>query len=301
MQLFKDTNFDFMGVRKICYFISIALILIGFISIAAHKGIKYNIDFTGGLMLQVELEGVKVEQLRTVLSDIGFKDAEIQQITNEDKEIFILKTVSTENAGDHIKEALRTTFPEATKGRFVIQEEEVGPKAGFELRNQAIKAVLIAIIFILIYIWIRFKFSWGISAAVALLHDTLLTIGMLSILNIEIGMTVLAALLTIVGYSINDTIVIFDRIRDDIKIYRKEDEYRIFNRSINSTLSRTAITSITTLVADLALLIWGGPVIRDFALTLLIGIIIGTYSSVFIASSLVLDTVVAYKNKSKKK
>lgn len=302
MQLLKDTNIDLMGIRKICYFISIALILIGFTSIAAHKGIKYNIDFTGGLMLQAELNGVKAEQLRVTLSDIGFKDAEIQQITDDtNTDLFIIKTSSTENASEKIKKALKENFPESTKGNFIKQEEEVGPKAGFEMRNQAIRAVFISIFFILLYIWIRFKFSWGVSAAAALLHDTLITIGFLSILNVEIGMTVLAALLTIVGYSINDTIVIFDRIREDLKIYRKEDEYRIFNRSINSTLSRTAITSITTLLADLALLIWGGPVIRDFALTLFIGIIIGTYSSVFIASSLVLDTVVAYKNRSKKK
>jgi len=160
---------------------------------------------------------------------------------------------------------------------------------------------LIAIFFILIYIWIRFRFSWGISAAVSLFHDTIITIGILSILNVEIGMTVLAALLTVVGYSINDTIVIFDRIREDLKNFRKDDEFHVFNRSINSTLSRTIITSLTTLLADGALLIWGGPVIRDFALTLFVGILIGTYSSIFVAASLVHDTVIAYKKTTKKK
>ncbi|HOD54459.1 MAG TPA: protein translocase subunit SecF [Candidatus Cloacimonadota bacterium] len=300
MQLLKETHLDFMGIRKICYVISVALILIGMISIAVHKGIKYNIDFTGGLMLQVELKDAQVDQVRDALASVGFKDAEIQQLEDNNGG-FIIKTKSTENAGQKIKQALKTSFPASTQGNFVIQEEEVGPKAGFELRNQAIRAVLIAIFFILIYIWIRFRFSWGISAAISLFHDTMITVGILSIMNVEIGMTVLAALLTVVGYSINDTIVVFDRIREDLKNFRKDDEYHVFNRSINSTLSRTIITSLTTLLADGALLIWGGPVIRDFALTLFVGILIGTYSSIFVAASLVLDTVIAYKKTTKKK
>ncbi len=299
MQFFKETHINFMGMRKIFYAISLAFILVGVISIIAHKGIKYNIDFTGGLMLQVELPNVQVNQVRETLSGIGFSEAEIQQVNDENTNAFIIKTKSTENAGQKIKQALKSSFPESTKGNFVIQEEEVGPKAGFELRNQAIRAVLISIFFILIYIWIRFRFSWGIAAALALFHDTIITIGILSIFNIEIGMTVLAALLTMIGYSINDTIVVFDRIRESLKNYRKDDEFTVFNKSINDTLSRTTITSLTTLLATGALLFWGGHVIHDFAFTFFVSVLIGTYSSIFVAAALVLDTVIAFRKKAK--
>ncbi len=297
MELLKNTNINFMGIRKVCYFISLAVIIVGIISIIMNGGLKYNIDFTGGLSLEVQLKGVDAQQLREVLKNNGFKDAEIQEIPDTD--IFIVKAKSEERTGDKIINIIKQNFPQATSGDFIRSQEEVGPKAGFELRNQAIKAVLISILFILVYIWVRFRFSWGISAAISLFHDTIITLGVLSLMGKEIGMTVLAALLTIVGYSINDTIVVFDRIREDLKLYRKDDEFNVFNRSINSTLSRTIITSLTTLLADLSLLIWGGPVIRDFALTFFIGVFVGTYSSIFVASSIALDTVIAFRKKKK--
>lgn len=298
MELLTKTNINFMGMRKVMYFLSLAVILIGLGSIVIKGGLKYNIDFTGGLSMELEMKGVDAQQIRQALDTNGIKDAEIQEIPGTDQ--FIIKAKSEERTGDKIISILKQNFPQATQGNFIRSQEEVGPKAGFELRNQAIKAVLISILFILVYIGIRFRFSWGIAAALALFHDTIITLGLLSIMGREIGMTVLAALLTIVGYSINDTIVVFDRIREDLKLYRKEDEFHVFNRSINSTLSRTIITALTTLLADLALLIWGSPVIRDFALTFFIGVLVGTYSSIFVASAIVLDTVIAFRKKQKK-
>lgn len=295
MNFIKQTNINFMKYKNLCYVISLAIILAGMISIISHHGIRYNIDFTGGLMLQVDLKGADISQVRQSLANAGYTDAEIQQVKGTEN--FIIKTVSSDNASTKVKAALKKDFPQATQGDYVIQEDEVGPKAGFDLRNQAVKAVLISVVFILIYIWFRFKFTWGIAAAISLFHDVIIIIGLLSLLNMDMSMNVLAALLTIVGYSINDTIVVFDRIREDLKIYRKDDEFTLFNRSINETLSRTIITGISTIMADGCLVLWGGPVIHDFALTLFLGLIIGTYSSVFIASAVVLDAVVIYRKR----
>lgn len=302
MQIFENTNFDFMGKRKICYIISAIVIFAGLISMLINGGLKYHIDFTGGLSMEIAPQAANgndyltVVQVRDALAKNGIADAEIQELPRSKS--FLIKTKSTERIGDQILEILKAEYPEHTNNEdFIRSQEEVGPRAGTDLRKKAVNAVLISLLFILAYIWIRFRFTWGIAAGLALFHDTLITLGILSMFGKEIGMTVLAGLLTIVGYSINDTIVVFDRIREDLKLYRKEDEYHVFNRSINEILSRTAITSFTTLLADLALLTFGGPVIHDFAFTLLIGIIVGTYSSIFIATAFIMDTVIASKKR----
>lgn len=305
MQIFENSNFDFMGKRKICYAISAIIIVIGLISIMMNGGFKYNIDFEGGLSLEIaphpidkNIDYLTVDQIRDALVRNNITDAEIQEFPVSKS--FLIKTKSSTRIGDTIVEIIKAEFPEHTKSENLIRsQEEVGPRAGADLRRKAVNAVLISLVFILAYVWIRFKFTWGIAAALALFHDTLITLSILSLAGKEIGMTVLAALLTIVGYSINDTIVVFDRIREDLKIYRKEDEYHVFNRSINEVLGRTAITSFTTLLADMALLIFDGQVIHDFAFTLLIGIIVGTYSSIFIATAFIMDTVIATKKRSK--
>jgi preprotein translocase subunit SecF len=305
MQIFENSNFDFMGKRKMCYAISAIIIVIGLISIMMNGGLKYNIDFEGGLSLEIaphpidkNIDYLTVDQVRDALVKNNITDAEIQEFPVSKS--FLIRTKSSTRIGDTIVEIIKAEFPEHTKGENLIRsQEEVGPRAGADLRKKAVNAVLISLLFILAYVWIRFKFTWGIAAALALFHDTLITLSILSLAGKEIGMTVLAALLTIVGYSINDTIVVFDRIREDLKIYRKDDEYHVFNRSINEILGRTAITSFTTLLADMALLIFGGQVIHDFAFTLLIGIIVGTYSSIFIATAFIMDTVIATKKRSK--
>lgn len=305
MHLFENTNFDFMGKRKICYVISLIVILIGMVSIIINGGLKYHIDFTGGLSLEIaphpsnaNIPYLTVDQIREALNKNNISDAEIQELPISKS--FLIKTKSEERIGDQIVEILKAEFPEHTKSENLIRsQEEVGPRAGTDLRKKAVNSVLISLLFILAYIWIRFRFTWGIAAGLALFHDTIITISILSLAGKEIGMTILAALLTIVGYSINDTIVVFDRIREDLKIYRKEDEYHVFNRSINEILSRTVITSFTTLLATIALLTFGAPVIHDFAFTLLIGVIVGTYSSIFIATAFIMDTVIATKKRNK--
>lgn len=197
---------------------------------------------------------------------------------------------------DDLVEVLSTKLNDYTKGRDlqndVIREfSTVGATAGKEMRNNAILAVAVALLLMIIYIWIRFEFTFGLMAILALFHDVIIIVGVFAWSGKEITMTIVAALLTIVGYSINDTIVIFDRIREDLKIYRKDPIPVIFNRSINSTLSRTVITAGTTLFTSLALYFFGGPVIHDFALAMSLGIFFGTYSSIFVASNLVLDTI----------
>ena len=303
MRIFENTNYNFMGNRKKTYIAGAILIIIGIISLIFRGGILYHIDFTGGLSLEiapiaVNNEHLSVLQIRDVLGRGGFGDASIQEI--KDSNSFLIKTKSDEQQGDELLLLLRTEFPEHTNisdAEFIRQREEVGPRAGADLRRKAINAIMISIFFILIYIWIRFRFAWGFIAAFALFFDTIVTIGILTLMGIEIGMTVVAGLLTIVGYSINNTIVIFDRIRENLKLYRKENEEVLINKSINETLSRSIILCFTSLLTCIALLTLGGPVIFDFAFTFTVGIIVGTFSSMTIATALVLDVVLALKKK----
>ena len=301
MQLFTNTNIDFMTNRKVFYLIAGILIIVSLGYIIFNGGLKYGIDFEGGLALEIapiEVNGVylTVFQIREALSKHGFSEAVIQELPRT--ESFLIRTKSDGQSGNMVIEALREEFPEHTNTETLVRSlDDVGPRAGADLRQKAVNAVLLALLLILIYIWIRFRFAWGFFAAFALLIDTIVTLGVLSIMKIEIGMTVLAGMLTIVGYSINNTIVIFDRIRENLKLYRKESDFSIVNRSINETLSRTILLTFTTLIACLSLLIFGGPVIFDFAFTFTVGILIGSFSSMLIATGLVLDIVITMKNK----
>ena len=346
MQLFKNPNFNFMSKRVIYYFFSGLFILIGLVVILLSDGLKYNIDFSGGLSLEIapmkvagghpdvfqteeepifiddllldeedendevilenitpeitpiEVEGtyLTVTQIREALSRNGFSDTEIQELPNTKS--FLIKAKSEGGMGDQIIEILKAEFPEHTShAGFIRAQDEVGPRAGADLRNKAVNAVLISLFFILLYIWFRFRFTWGFIAAFGLLHDVLVCLIVLTYMRMEIGMTVLAALLTIVGYSINNTIVIFDRIRENMKLYRKEDDLQIVNRSINETLNRTLLMIITTLIANICLMVFGGPVIFDFAFTFMVGTIAGTYSSMVFVTGIVLDTVLALKRR----
>ncbi|MCL2065110.1 MAG: protein translocase subunit SecF [Candidatus Cloacimonetes bacterium] len=301
MRLFADTNYDFMSKRKLAYVIAGIIILVGWTSVIINGGISYHVDFTGGLSLEiapipVNNEYLSVHQVRDALSRHGFHDTEIQELPRTNS--FLIKTKLDEQVGDQVIQVLRDEFPEHTNisdDELIRSREEVGPRAGAELRSKAINAVLISILFILIYIWIRFRFAWGFVASFALLFDTMATIGILSLFKVEMGMTVVAGLLTIVGYSINNTIVYFDRIRENLKLYRKDDESVIINKSINDTLGRSIILSFTTLLACMSLIAFGGPVIFDFAFTFTVGVVIGTFSSMCLATGLVLDTVIALK------
>ena len=278
-------NIDFIGKRKIFISISIALILIGLISIIVRGGLKYGIDFAGGTIIQVKFKKkITIGELRKVI-----KKGTIQNFGDTGDEFLIrypLTKADTEKLQQDLKLKLTKSFG---KNSFEIRRVEmVGPKIGKDLRRKGVIAVIISLIGILIYVTIRFEFRFALGAVLALFHDVLITLGIFSILNKEFDLTVLAAFLTIVGYSLNDTIIVFDRIRENMNKYLKTKFPTIINRSVNETLSRTILTSGTTFFVVLALFLFGGGVIHDFALALLIGIIVGTYSSIYIASPLVL-------------
>jgi len=279
-------NIDFVGKRKIFITISILLILAGIISLIIKGGPKYGVDFAGGTIVQIKFKKpIQIGQLRKAMG----KDVSVQSFGDSGNEFllrFAQSSADTEALSKDIKEKLIKNFG---KGSYEIRRiEMVGPKIGKDLRKKGLLAVIVALIGILIYISVRFEFRFAVGAIIALVHDVLITLGMFSILNKEIDLTVLAAFLTLVGYSLNDTIIVYDRIRENMKKYVKGLFANIINRSINETLSRTILTSGTTLFVVLALFLFGGGVIHDFALALLIGIIVGTYSSIYIASPILL-------------
>jgi len=275
--------------------------LICLILIISNGGLKYNIDFSGGLALEiapnpVDSDYLTVVQIRDSLSKKGFNDVEIQELPNTNS--FLIKAKSEGGRGDKIVNALKEDFPKHTEDdNFIRAQDEVGPRAGADLRAKAVNAILLSLFFILLYIWIRFRFTWGFIAAFGLFHDVAITLIVLTFMGMEIGMTILAALLTVVGYSINNTIVIFDRIRENIKLYRKEDDNALVNRSIIDTLNRTLVMSFTTILVNFALLLFGGPVIYDFAFTFMVGVLVGTYSSMIVVTGVVLDTVLVIKKR----
>jgi preprotein translocase SecF subunit len=289
VQILKRTNFDFVGKRKVAFAISIGLIVVGLISLVAHKGPAFSIDFAGGTLLQMKFEkDLSVQDIRASLDKIGWGDAEIQKF-GEGKE-FLIRVKKQEvgtQVGDQIKAVLMKDFPD--NAFEVRREEKVGPKIGEELKGKAVWAIFWAMIGILIYITWRFEFKFAVGAIAALFHDVLITVGIFSILNKEISLAIVAALLTIVGYSLNDTIVVFDRIREDLALMRGQSYETIINASINQTLSRTIITSLTTLVVVICLFALGGEVIRDFAFALMVGVAVGTYSSIFVASPVLIE------------
>ena len=286
-ELIKNVNIDFLGKRKLAGMISGAIILAGLVSIVLHGGPLYSIDFEGGTEIQVLFtESTSVESVRSALTEIGYGDAMIRGFGNEDEFLIHVKTATqSEEQVNTIREALASIHG----GNYEVRRlETVGPKIGKELRGDMISAVLIAMAGIVIYISIRFQFMYAIGALVALTHDILITLGLFSLLNMEISLSVLAAFLFIVGYSLNDTIVVFDRVRENAKEKRHDTFMSVINLSLNQTLNRTVITSLTTLTVVLILLFFGGEVIKPFAFALTVGLVVGTYSSIFVASPVVL-------------
>ncbi len=282
MRFFKTPNIDFLGKRHFAYVISLIL-FISSLLIILLKGPKYGIDFTGGNIAQIRFErDFPPEIIRKELAKIGMGKAEIQKYGSERN--YLIKYSEKIDPDSLIK-----IFKKNLKEEVILERaENVGPRVGKELQYKAIEAVLIGMILMLIYIALRFNFKFGIAAVLALFHDVIITLGFLVFLNREITIPVIAALLTIVGYSINDSIIVSDRIRENLKKMRG-NFFDIANKSINQTLSRTIITSGTTLIVVLSLLFLGGPILRDFSLALTIGIIVGTYSSIYIVASIVND------------
>ena len=291
MEIIKPgTNFDFVRFSKMAFLFSGSLILVSILSLVLHGGPNYGIDFAGGVMVHLRFKNpVPVQQIRSALGAIQMGESTIQDFGSGGNEFLVrLPSEASQKAGtsEAVTEALAKKFG---KDAFqVLRVELVGPRVGQELRERAILAVLFSTLMMGIYIWFRFELRFGVGAAVALFHDVIITIGVLSILNYEFDLTVVAALLTIVGFSVNDTVIVSDRIRENMRKNRRDPLSIIINRSINETLSRTVLTTGTAVLVIMALFLLGGNVIHPFALALLVGFVIGTYSSIYIASPIVL-------------
>ncbi|HEU4364915.1 MAG TPA: protein translocase subunit SecF [Candidatus Krumholzibacteria bacterium] len=299
MELFKNPNVNFVAVRRRAMLFSAIVIVAGLASFAIHRGFKMSIDFAGGALVEIGLATpVPVADIRAVVSAAGFEGAEITRFGEAGDYLIKVKSVG-DAAG--VAERLKTAVSAGVGGQSVDlrRVESVGPKIGSELRTAAFWAVMYSLLGILIYVSFRFDFRFAVASIIATGHDVLITLAFLSFVGMEISLTVIAAILTVVGYSLNDTVVVFDRIRENLGIRRREDLGTLINTSINETLSRTVITGGTTLLSLAALIILGGEVIRDFALTLMVGIIIGTFSSIFIASPVLIEWQLWRPRKSK--
>tara|TARA_B100001741_G_scaffold297949_1_gene283084 strand:- start:120 stop:1046 length:927 start_codon:yes stop_codon:yes gene_type:complete len=301
MRIVKDTNIDFMSKTFIASCISALLILVGAVSLITNGGPKLSIDFKGGTLVAVNFtEPVDINKIRSSLSSVSidgqnfdFSKEEIKHFGDESN--IAIRIASIENEpprfANRVSESLASIYPDllpSEKSDFILSIDKVGPKVGAELSSDAVLAILYALGFILIYISIRFEFKYAIGAIAALTHDVLITLGVFSILGYEISLAVIAAFLTIVGYSLNDTIVIFDRVRENVKSLKGSSMESVINQSINDSLSRTIVTSLTTFLVVLILFLVGGEVIHTFSFAMIVGVVIGTYSSIFVASPIVI-------------
>jgi len=296
VEIFRGIKVDWLGKRKLFFAISIVLLGIGMASLLYKGEFRYGLDFKGGTVVTVKFaENVDAGAIRNVLPE-----ASIQAIqTSEGSKFQIELGKAAENEDASVgRQAVTAALEKAFPGKFTVEgSESVSAKVGGDLRRGAVMATLWALIGILIYIALRFEWIYGAAAVFAVFHDTLVTLGFFSLFNYEINLTVIAALLTLVGYSVNDTIVVFDRVRENLKTRRRDDFEAILNDSINQTLSRTILTSGLTFLTVLALFIFGGEIINNFAFAMVVGIIVGTYSSVAVAAPLVLIYTNARKPK----
>lgn len=292
IQIFANTNYDFIGKRRLAYGISVALLLVSLASIALKGGLRYDIDFTGGTLIQVRFEKPpSAASIRSGLGRLGLGESVIQEYG--DPREFVIRTqlvgANTAEVGRQIQEALGAV--PGLENPEIRRVEFVGPQVGHELQLQAVYVVLIALAAMLAYIAMRFDFKGGVAAVVEVFHDVMICLGALSVTNREFSLAVLAGLLTIIGYSVNDTIVTYDRLRE---IRAQESSRRLsfvaqMNRAVNQTLSRTVLTVLTVVCSAGTLFLFGGKALEDFAFVLLVGAIIGTVSSVYVAGAIVVD------------
>lgn len=298
MEILRNPNFPFVKTRWVAISISIAVALIGLISIVAKGGLRYSIDFTGGSILQVQFtESVSAEDVRAVLSQAGHADASIQAYGGEN-EILVRVPNREEGSGvEEVKAGLRAKWPDLT----IRREDTVGPRIGEELRRNAGWAIFWSLLGILAYVSFRFEFRFAVAGVIALLHDVVITLGLFSLTNREVSLEVIAAFLTLVGWSINDTIVVFDRIRENLRVPTRDGYDEVLNRSINQSLARTIITFTTVFITTLILFLFGGDVLRDFGFVMTVGGIVGTYSSIWIATPILVEWEKRYPRKLKVK
>ncbi len=292
MELIKPgTNIDFVGKMRIFLYTSASLVILSILYLILIGGPRLGIDFAGGTSVQVKFnQATTVEKIRDALKSINMESSIIQQVGEKNDNEFLLRTeISTSDLKglqDKIEGALDAAYG---KGSFEMRKVEVvGPKAGKDLRQKGLLALCLALLGMLVYITWRYEFRYALGGIIALVHDVIVTVGVFALLGREFTLTVIAALLTVIGYSINDTIVIFDRIRENVKKNPRQNLGEVMNVSINQTLSRTILTSFTVFLVVLSLYLFGGSVINDFAFILLVGVLVGTYSSIFIASQFVL-------------
>ena len=295
LRILHDTKFDFIKWWRWAAGLTAGFILLGLTSFAIRGGVNYSIEFTGGTLMQIQFtKSADAGKIRETLDRAGIRGAEIQQF-GSDSEFTVRAQNETEVAqqasgaervASRVRQALTTEFG---AGSFrVLREELVGPRVGAELRRNAAIAMLLASLVTLVYLAIRFEWRFGVAAVLSTAHDVLVTLAFIKLLHVEVSLTVVAAILTLLGYSGNDTIIIFDRVRENLKKDRKTPLYDVLNRSINETLPRSVLTHATTLAATLALLFFAGEVLRPFAIVMAFGIFVATFSSIYVASPLLL-------------
>ncbi|MGR3679551.1 MAG: protein translocase subunit SecF [Paracoccaceae bacterium] len=291
----KETSFDFFSRWKMWLGVSAVLIVLGLVSFAI-QGLNFGIDFRGGTTIRTEsTQAVDVAAYRAAIAPLELGDVSITEVFDptfdEDEFVTMIRIQAQEGAESvtaDMVEGVQGALAEVAPDIKFVSVESVGPKVSGELIQTAVIAVVLAIGAVLIYIWLRFEWQFALGAVAALVHDVVLTIGIFSELQIKFDLAIIAALLTIVGYSLNDTVVVFDRVRENLRKYKKKTLAEVLNLSINETLSRTVMTSVTTLLALISLFILGGDVIRGFVFAMIWGVIVGTYSSVFVASTILL-------------
>ena len=281
----QNLNIQFLRFKFIALLFSLSLLFLTFLSLFLN-GLNLGIDFKGGILVEfrsIENKIVNISDFRNDAKSLGLGEVSVQEFG---KNTDVLLRVQKQEGGNKEQVEALNKIKNFFKDEYTIRRTEfVGPVVGEELKEAGITAVLLSLFLILIYIWFRFEWQFSIAAIFALSHDVLTTIGLFSLLNLEFNLAIVAALLTTAGYSINDTVVVFDRVRENLRRYKSQQNIVIYNRSINETLSRTVITSLTTLLALFVIYFFGGAVLKDFALAMIFGVVIGTYSSIFIAVS----------------
>ncbi|HCU59286.1 MAG TPA: protein translocase subunit SecF [Alphaproteobacteria bacterium] len=278
----KDTNIDFLKPRKWTYTASILLILASFYLMFFH-GFNYGIDFSGGVLMEIKSENkINVEEIRQKLAVLDLDELTLQSVGEEGNELSI--RAQADNANEESQRIAVVKIKEILGNGYEYRRvESVGPQVGDELKRAGIISSLIAILAICAYVWFRFEWQFALGALLGLFHDIIITVGCLSLFDFDISLTTVAAILTLAGYSVNDTVVNYDRIRENLRKYKKMSQYDLINKSVNDIFSRTILTGLTTLCAAIALFAFGGDALRSFSFVILFGVIIGTYSSIYIS------------------
>ncbi len=280
----KDTDFDFMKTKKVTFAVSTIMVILSIICIAV-KGFNFGIDFSGGILMEIKSENIiDVEALRSELGAIDVDDLNLQSIGEEGNEIVI--RAQAKNLDEKAQMGIINKIKETLGNKYEYRRIDlVGPQVGDELKKDGIIASVLAVLAITAYVWFRFEWQFALGSIIGLVHDIIVTCGLLSFFGLDFSLTTIAAILTLAGYSVNDTVVTYDRIRENLRKFKKMNQTDLLNKSLNDILSRTFLTGLTTMFAALALLIWGGETLRSFAFTIFWGVIVGTYSSIYVSTA----------------